>query len=288
MVGDEDDFFKSKPASPGDDSVLKKNTKAAESGSFGDDSHLELISSADSASAAVLSSSGAGEQSGSGNESELEADTNLATSSRQLKNDGANNAKRADTNSSSSKFEERTSGGGAAAAIEPSSIPPALRVLMGHYFVIAQKLLLSPLRFYKEMDLSSSISEPLSFLAVSAAANAIISAVFQGFNLLKIPGDFLGQMIISSVVAGITFGMAKGMGSKANFASVLRIFAFCSCLSVLSAVPGLGIVLSLYGVVLQFFGLREIVKVSLYQTCTLMFLLCFLQVIIGLGQALRH
>lgn len=273
MGKDEDDFFNSAPAPLADAAPQSKLNQ------------VDSVSLPSEGFAQELAAVGSGSFANSADE-QAELDKSRENSGAEIEQ-GQQQHEREKTEQSSDASRDPSAAASKAKAAIESSLPPALRILLGQYFVIAQKLIFSPLKFFKEMDLGTGIAEPLIFLSVSAVGTAIISAVFHNFNLLKIPGDAIGLVIIGFVVSGISYMMAKGMGSKASFPSVFRIFAYSSCLSVLSPVPGIGLLVPVYALVLQFLGLREIVKVSMYQTCTLMFLLCFLQIIISLGQLLH-
>jgi len=80
--------------------------------------------------------------------------------------------------------------------------------------------------------------------------------------------------------------MAKSMGSKASFEAVFRVLAYCSCLSFIGTLPGIGFIAPLGGLVYNFFGLKEVLNVSMYQTITIMFLVMFMQVLLAIGHML--
>lgn len=165
------------------------------------------------------------------------------------------------------------------------TMPPAVRLLLGQYLTISQKLLLAPRVFFREMQ-CTGITEPATFLAISSFGNAFLNAIMHGFNLLSIPGRFVMESVASLLVAGLAYMMAKGMGSKASFEAVFRVAAFCSCLNVLAPIPGIQFFTGVYSLVLYFFGFKQVLGVSMYQTVTIMFLIGFMQVIVSLGRML--
>ena len=163
-----------------------------------------------------------------------------------------------------------------------------LKSVLRNYLDTAKKLLFSPLTFFTQMERAGGLAEPAIFLSVSALANGIISALLGGFNLGLIPRNSFFVLLSCGVMSGLAYMMAKSMGSKCTFEMTFRVFAFCSCLSVLGAIPGLNLLVPVACLTLYFLGLRAILSVSLYQTVTIMFLLAFMQVLLNLGQMFTH
>jgi len=78
------------------------------------------------------------------------------------------------------------------------------------------------------------------------------------------------------------------MGSKATLITVFQVFAFCSCFGLLSTLPGIGMLFSAAGLVYCFFGLRAVLGVTMYQTCTIMVLMFMIQALLSVAHSLGH
>ncbi len=162
-----------------------------------------------------------------------------------------------------------------------------LGYVLKNYLSISIKLISSPRRFFEEIEAASGIQEAGAFLLTSAALNAILTAIIK-LKPLTIPGTFIMESSAACVLAGLVYMLSKGMGSKCSFQTVFKVFAYCSCMQVLAPVQGVGVLSGVLGLVLAFFGLKTVLKVNLYQTITIMFLLCFFQVILNLGRMMQH
>jgi hypothetical protein len=160
--------------------------------------------------------------------------------------------------------------------------------ILRRYFETSKKLLFSPMKFFKEMERTGGLIEPGIFLALSAVGNGILSVLMGNLNLSLLPRNSIAVVIACFVLSGLSCVLAKGMGSKCSFETTFRVFAYCSCLSILMAIPGLSLLVPGVALFLYFLGLKEVLGVSLYQTVTIMALVVFMQVILTLGQMLRH
>lgn len=158
--------------------------------------------------------------------------------------------------------------------------------ILKQYLSIAINVLVSPQTFFKQMNLANGLTEPAVFLAVSSGGNAVLNAIFSKFDLLSIPGRFIFESIVVLILSGVTFMMAKSMGSKCKFEATFKVFAYCSCLNILAAVPGINLLTPLYGLVLNYFGLRSVLALSLQQTITVMAFACLMQMVLGIGRTL--
>jgi hypothetical protein len=168
-----------------------------------------------------------------------------------------------------------------------ASLPATVLFVLRRYLEIAKKLLFSPFTFFKEMERTGGLKEPGIFLAVSAVGNGVISALLSlNFALLTRNSFFIALSCF--VMSGLSYMMAKGMGSKCTFEVTFRVFAYCSCLALIGSIPGLNLLVPIAALVLYFLGLKEVLGVTIYQTCTIMFLVGFMQVILSLGQAMGH
>lgn len=169
-------------------------------------------------------------------------------------------------------------------------MPPALRILLGKYLEITLKLISSPLGFFKSMDRSSELTEPAMFLAVSSVSSVLLSTIINldKFNLFGIPGKILMEIAPAFMAAGIVYFLSKSMGCKTNYATVFRVFAYCSFLAVINPIPGVGFLTPVCGLVLTFFGLKEVLELPMSKMLTVMFLVGFFQIIVGIGRIFSH
>ena len=204
------------------------------------------------------------------------ASSDSSSNSSSASNEGASAARR---------FDERQGKQASSGSPLQPEIPPFMRLLLGKYLEISLKLLTTPKKFFDELDTNpAGFNEAGCFLAISATANALLSVLFNKFNLFLLPKVFLADIAGCAVVTAVVCMMAQGMGSKANFATCFRMYSYLTCLSVLSSVPGLNIIASVAGLFYTFIGMCQILNLSLYQNCMIMFLAVFLQVLLTLGR----
>lgn len=185
---------------------------------------------------------------------------------------------------SGNAFDRRAATKGSSIPIK-AELPPFLRLILGQYLQIALKLVTAPKKFFQEVDENpdTSLKEPMCFLGISAVAEALLTALMK-FNLFVIPKLVLGEFTACFVIAGLASMMAQGMGSKVKFHTCFRMFAYLTCLNVLTSIPGMGLVMPIVSLVFTFFGLRQILKVNLYQTTVIMILLTILNMVLAISR----
>lgn len=165
--------------------------------------------------------------------------------------------------------------------------PSNLKAVLLRYVEISKQLFLSPRKLFSDLERPLGFSEPAVFLAVSALATGVLSAVLS-LNLFVLFREVIFVGMSCLVLSGLAYLLGRGMGSKCTFEPVFRIFAFCSCLGVLSTVPGLNLLVPVAALILYFLGLREVLKVSSYQIVTITFLLGFMQILLAIGHMFAH
>ena len=163
-----------------------------------------------------------------------------------------------------------------------AGLPPDIRAFLQDYLYTTRKLLLTPIVFYGEMDKEGGIIHPLKYAALSCAVHAVLKGIFT-FHFLQIPGFFLAEMAMIFVVSGAAYGLTKGMGGNGTFEATFKIFAYASCLKIISAIPFLMLV-DLYGVVLSFFGLREVHKLPAAKTAVIVAFCGILMIVVSLAR----
>jgi hypothetical protein len=166
----------------------------------------------------------------------------------------------------------------------PTYVPEVIR----HYVETSVALILSPSSFFKGLTNNGDFSKPALFLAISSCGSALLTFLLGGFQLGHVISNAMFVAIANAVLAAVAFVLSKGMGSKASFITVFQVFAFCSCFGLLATLPGVGMLFSAAGLVYCFFGLREVLGVTMYQTCTIMVLMFMIQALISVAHSLGH
>ncbi|MBX9725030.1 MAG: YIP1 family protein [Candidatus Obscuribacterales bacterium] len=169
-----------------------------------------------------------------------------------------------------------------------NQLVPAFTAFFWDYIAVSKEVLTHPSSFFSQISVESGLTKPALFLAFSALGTTFLTSVFNGFHILKIPGAFVFEIVACIMVSGAAMTLAKGQGSKASFESVFRVFAYCSCLGWFAGLPVIGMLVGPAGLVYNFIGLKQVLKLNNFQLVTVMGLLCLLKVALLIARAFQH
>ena len=131
-----------------------------------------------------------------------------------------------------------------------------------------QRVVLQPVDFFRGILRQGDFINPLIFAIVCYEVSAILGGIIalafgnQGF------GGFLGSIIIAPIGAAIVLFIGAGIthllvmlivGSRnAGYEATFRVAAYSSVMNLVSWIPFIGWILSLYAVYLAIVGIREV------------------------------
>lgn len=162
-------------------------------------------------------------------------------------------------------------------------LPPETVNFLSAYWAEAQQILLHPREFFTTMPTEGGLKTPLIFLAVSAAANSLMTALIS-INPTTIPITFLSTMVGVSIISMVAATMSQALGGKGSYEATFRIFAYGAVTLLFAWIPVLGLVATLYTCVLNFFGLKVVHQLSDGKAILVVILSGILTaIIVGLG-----
>lgn len=142
-------------------------------------------------------------------------------------------------------------------------------VFIKTYIETAKLIVLSPRVFFSRMPINGGSKEPLTFLCVGVAVNALLSGILS-FNFLALVISAVCPVIGVFAASGLTFALAPAMGAKKpSFEAILRAYCYAGVTIAVIWVPFVGFLLGLYGIVLQFLGLKQVLKLDDIKTAGL-------------------
>lgn len=160
-------------------------------------------------------------------------------------------------------------------------LPPGIGDFIKDYIFVSKKLLLSPVVFYREMDKEGGIKHPLAFLLASSTLSSIISGIIT-LKVLSFPATMLGIFASHVLASVVAFGLGRAMGGRGSFEATFKIYAYASCLAVLTAVPILNLI-GLYGIFLAAYGIKEVQKIGSASAFIIAFLTGFIMVLVSIA-----
>jgi hypothetical protein len=170
-------------------------------------------------------------------------------------------------------------GGSGGSPSEPSSPPPRTSgVAAGGEFnyqdpvqsfiSTVQRVVLQPADFYRGILRQGDFVNPLIFALICYEVSVILGALIglafgsRGF------GGFISSIIFGPIIAAIGLFIGAGIiyllvmlivGSRnAGYEATFRVFAYSSVTSLVSWIPVIGWIASLYGIYLGIVGIREV------------------------------
>lgn len=136
------------------------------------------------------------------------------------------------------------------------------------FMATVKSLIVQPVAFFRGLFGSRDFLNPLIFALICAEIAAFLRGVIalvignQGF------GGFIGDLILTPV--GVAVGLLIGAGiihllvilivgsGNSGFVSTFRVGAYASVTSLVSWIPIIGLIASLYGLYLAIVGIREV------------------------------
>jgi hypothetical protein len=121
-----------------------------------------------------------------------------------------------------------------------------------------RRVLTDPDGFFAEMPQTGGLNEPLLFLTVCAAIDAV-GHMIVGLSVTALIGTFVLKMVAAFVLAALLTLLAQQLfEGKAGFEPVFRVVAYAAAPTVLAWVPRLGVVAVLYAWFLTFRGIERV------------------------------
>lgn len=140
-------------------------------------------------------------------------------------------------------------------------------------------VVLNPVGFFRGITKRGDFVNPVVFALICAVISGIlggivgflISLVFSGdpdFGVVGAFGGLIGNIILAPIIATIVLFIVAGIfhllvllfvrPSNAGFEATTRVVAYSFVYQLASWIPLIGIVASIYGIVLAIFGIREV------------------------------
>lgn len=165
-------------------------------------------------------------------------------------------------------------------------LPPNIRTIVNDYCVVTKSLLSAPVIFYREMEKEGGFKHAVIYLAISSGVSSLIAGVVT-FHPLSIPATLATSMMLTFAAAGVAFGLARAMGGKGTYEATFKVYAYASCLSILSAVPLANLLAIFWGAALNFYGLKEVQQVGTLRTATIILLTSMLMTVLAVAHYLH-
>ena len=137
---------------------------------------------------------------------------------------------------------------------------------MDNYVETLKKVLTNPEGFYSEMPTEGGYQEPLTFAAINFAIfgllTGIIAIILKGTSAVSIGTTLIGAVIIGIIglfIGGIIlFIFFKIFGGTGRFEGTVRILSYSSAVQVITWIPWIGWIISLYGIWLNIVGGKHV------------------------------
>lgn len=145
---------------------------------------------------------------------------------------------------------------------------------LNSFFRVSKDVLLYPKTFFLFMPKEVGFSGPVIYLAICFAIWGILRSLSLGdWSLLPFA---LYTFFLSFISAGVLYLAAtKLFGGKGTYEGTFRVVAYSSAVNLLSWIPYIGFIASLYGLWIKVLGVESVHGLSKIEAC--------LTVLIGLG-----
>jgi hypothetical protein len=146
------------------------------------------------------------------------------------------------------------------------------------YFQTATKCILTPTSFFSKLPTSDGYFNPILFVAMTLPVAAVLTylwiALFTGMGLAGLVGLFFVASILfvlGVIFIPISLAIWSGIlhlclllvgGAREGYQATFRVVSYSSVTSVFNAIPIVGSLASLWGLVLTVIGLRETHKTT--------------------------
>jgi hypothetical protein len=122
-------------------------------------------------------------------------------------------------------------------------------------------LLLDPLKFLEKVTTSGSYGGASAFLACVSCVHALPLALSHGKPFELIP-DFAGGFSMYVILSVFLFLLSKVFKGAGGFKATYIVCAYSAAPKVVTWLPAIGWIFGLYGVYLQFVGIKSCQKLS--------------------------
>lgn len=145
---------------------------------------------------------------------------------------------------------------------------------LSSFFRVTKEVLLSPKTFFLFMPKEVGFSGPVIYLGICFAIWGILRSLsLWDLSLLLFA---IYTFFLSFISAGVLYLAAtKLFGGKGTYEGTFRVVAYSSAVNLLSWIPYVGFIASLYGLWIKVLGLESVHGLSKIEAC--------LTVLIGLG-----
>jgi hypothetical protein len=146
------------------------------------------------------------------------------------------------------------------------------------YFQTASKCILTPTRFFSKLPTSDGYFNPILFVAITLPVTVVLvylwTGLFTGMRLTGLIGIFfiasllfVGGVIFAPIWLAIWSGILHLClylvgGAREGYQATFRVVSYSSVASLFNAIPFIGNLASLWGLVLTVIGLRETHKTT--------------------------
>jgi hypothetical protein len=146
------------------------------------------------------------------------------------------------------------------------------------YFQTASKCILTPTRFFSKLPTSGGYFNPILFVAITLPVTVVLvylwTGLFTGMRLTGLIGIFFiaSLLFVGGVIfAPIWLALWSGIlhlclylvgGAREGYQATFRVVSYSSVASLFNAIPFVGNLASLWGIVLTVIGLRETHKTT--------------------------
>lgn len=135
------------------------------------------------------------------------------------------------------------------------------------YFETGKAVVLKPVDFFKTMPVTGGYKDPLIFALITAVIMGIgLTIITLGVGFLAIIFAPIAVTISIFIAALLLLACAKIFGGTGTYEATMRLVSYANVVNVIGWIPIISILGSLYGLVLTFYGLREIHKLSGWKT----------------------
>jgi hypothetical protein len=180
-----------------------------------------------------------------------------------------------------------------------------------NWFGQVKAVLTKPSEFFKGMPKTGGFGEPLTFAAINFAIAGFIAGVFSALGITldllmgtgmagtpfggvaSVAAGFLAIIImpIATAIAGVIMLFIGAVimhvlllivGGKGNYEATFRVLAYISALALISWIPIVGILVSLYGLFLGIVGFSEAHQITRGKAAVAVFIPVVIALILGL------
>jgi len=172
-------------------------------------------------------------------------------------------------------------GGGGGSPSGPSSPPPRASASAGggefnyqdpvqSFITTVQRVVLQPVEFFRGIQRRGDFINPLVFAIICYEVFTILTGLLAlaGIGTPRGFGEFIVSLILAPILAAIGLFIGAGIlhllvmlivgSGNSGFEATFRVGAYAAVTSLVSWIPFIGFIASLYGIYLAIVGVREV------------------------------